>query len=75
MTADLRREAVAIYIAHHGDDARAREFADQVIDRSGAKVIRYRPQGSRPILLQEVVLTPAMSPDQRAACIRTLGGG
>lgn len=34
MTADLRREAVAIYIAHHGDDARAREFADQVIDRS-----------------------------------------
>lgn len=51
------------------------ELMYQVIDRSGAKVIRYRPQGSRPILLQEVVLTPAMSPDQRAACIRTLGGG
>lgn len=31
---DLRRDAVAIYVAHHGDDARARQFADEVIDRS-----------------------------------------
>ena len=51
------------------------ELMYQVVDRTGGKVIRYRPQGSRKILLQEVVLTPNLSPDQRAACIRTLGGG
>ncbi len=50
------------------------ELMYQVVDRTGGKVIRYRPQGSRPILLQEVVLAPNMSPDQRAACIRTLAG-
>jgi len=51
------------------------ELMYQVVDNGAGKLIRYRPQGSRPITLQEVVLAPNMTPDQRATCARTMGGG
>ena len=51
------------------------ELMYQVVDNGAGKLIRYRPQGSRPITLQEVVLAPDMTPDQRPACARTMSGG
>lgn len=51
------------------------ELTYQVRDRQADKVIRYRPQGSRMVNLQEVMLKPGMSPDQRAACARSMSGG
>jgi predicted metalloprotease with PDZ domain len=51
------------------------ELMYQVVDKGAGRLIRYRPQGSRRITLQEVVLTPGMDEAQRAACARTMSGG
>ena len=51
------------------------ELLYQVADREARKLIRYRPQGSRMILLQEVTLTPGMDASRSAACARSMSGG
>jgi predicted metalloprotease with PDZ domain len=51
------------------------ELMYQVVDKGGSgRLIRYRPQGSRSITLQEIVLTPDMAPAKRAACTRSMAG-
>lgn len=51
------------------------ELLYQVQDRSADRVIRYRPQGSRMITLQEVILTPGMDAAAKADCARSMSGG
>jgi len=51
------------------------ELLYQVRDKDEPKLIRYRPQGSRSITLQEVVLAPAMDAGKKAACARSMAGG
>ncbi len=50
-------------------------LAYRVLDGSAEKVIRYRPEGSRKIQLQEIVLNHGLDAAQRADCARTMSGG
>ncbi len=50
-------------------------LAYRVSDHGKERVIRYKPEGHAIERLQDVVLEPAMTAAERAACTRAMSGG
>jgi predicted metalloprotease with PDZ domain len=46
----------------------------RVDDHGTERLIRYQPEGTERFTVQEVFLTPGLTPKQRAACTRSMSG-
>lgn len=50
-------------------------YVIDVDDQGPTRTIRFRPEGTARVAVQEVVLDPARVAARPAACARSLGGG
>lgn len=56
------------------DDDSTVDLVYKVQDAKGVRTLAYKPTGARKVTYQQIVLTPGMSPEKRAQCVRTMAG-